>query len=108
MKVKLKSLAAEARIIRLEESRCYNNNELREALYLHRINDVRSESRATHIAYAYLRGQPFGCAERGDPAFWATPQGIALWKRVQAMIVKYGDGVGDPLTWRAHAPAIAA
>jgi len=89
LKVKLKSLAEEARIIRREEVRRraprrktfqarYGEQWLepyteaiarwradarvqreRHELYHHRVDDVRSEARHTLIAYAFLRGKGF-------------------------------------------------
>lgn len=87
----------------MEEYRAKKNKELREALHLHRINDVRDECRATHIAYAFLRGHPFSCVERGDRNFWKTPAGATVWKRAKTMIEKYGDSGNDPMTWRESA-----
>ena len=56
LKVKIKSLAAESKIIRAEEKKTINT-ELRNGLYSHRVNDVRMETRAALIAYGYLRGR---------------------------------------------------
>lgn len=55
LKVKIKSLAAESKIIRAEEKK--SRKTLREELYHHRTRDVRRESRAAQLAYAYLRGK---------------------------------------------------
>lgn len=57
LKVKIKSLAEEARIIRFEEKKARRTALLNE-LYLHRIIDVREECRAALLAYGYLRGKP--------------------------------------------------
>jgi len=84
LKIKLKSLAAEARIIRAQERKTKGKwNGTREALYLHRVKDVRSEARSTHLAYGYLRGRTRcqienKCVVEPD------------WKRVEAMVKKYG------------------
>lgn len=59
-RVKIRSLAEEARIIRHEEKRMGVgdvNNSLRGMLREHRIGIVRNEQRATLLAYAYLRGK---------------------------------------------------
>jgi hypothetical protein len=96
LKVKIKSLAAEARIIRIEELR--SKGELRDALRKHRREDVRKEQRATQIAYGYLRGTPL---ERIEPNAQSAPD----WEKVKAMIRKYGTEdqrpTGDAFeTWR--------
>lgn len=57
LRVNIKSLAAEAKIIRIEEKRCgivYESN-----LRQHRIGVLRSEARVTLIALALLRGKKF-------------------------------------------------
>lgn len=78
LKIKIKSLADEARIIRAEEhklkiggfgpdenrhpkdvSRLAEYNETRE----HRVNGLRKEARASLLAYAYLRGKPYRSVE---------------------------------------------
>ena len=57
LKIKIKSLSAESKIIRLEEQRCFGNVTLLNSLHRHRTCDVRAHSRANFIAYAYLRGR---------------------------------------------------
>lgn len=70
LKVKIKSLAEEARIIRLEERKALSGGEKYrdEKLYLslreHRIRDVRSEQRHALLAYAFLRGRRYDATER--------------------------------------------
>lgn len=71
LKVKVKSLAQEARIIRLEERRAllvghpekargkYRDDGLYFSLREHRVRDVRSEQRSSLIAYAFLRGKDY-------------------------------------------------
>ena len=84
LKIKLKSLAAEARIIRAQERKTKGkHNDTRESLYLHRTKDVRGEARATHVAYGFLRGREYACIE---PKSYTQPD----WKRVEAMVKKYG------------------
>lgn len=56
LKVKLKSLAEEAKIIKFEEKR---NKKAREQLYLHRIQVVRTEARATLLAYGFIRKRKY-------------------------------------------------
>lgn len=64
-RVKIKSLAEEARIIRHEERRMkgQNNDGYRGELRYHRISVVRDEQRATLLAYALLRGVPYSALE---------------------------------------------
>lgn len=85
LKVKIKSLAAEARIIRHEESKALKrkNTALKDGLACHRRGIVRSAARLTHLAYGFLRGRPYKaleakCAVKPD------------WDRVWKMVEKYG------------------
>lgn len=55
LKVKIKSLVAESKIIRGEEKK--SSNDLRGFLYMHRVGTVRRESRSSHLAYGYMRGK---------------------------------------------------
>lgn len=81
LKVKVKSLAAEAAIIRLEESRA--RGALRDSLRAHRQKDVRVEQRASQLAYGYLRAVPRVAIEPGAKS---EPD----WERMQRMVVKFG------------------
>lgn len=83
LRVKLKSLAEEARIIRREERRTWG--QLREELHLHRVRDVRTEARATHLAYGFLRGRTLEQMEPGRVKLDPYLQG-----KVDAMLKKYG------------------
>lgn len=100
LKIKIKSLAAEAAIIRLEERRALRHakhaqgrqgEEQRLAdlfaeyggLHRHRIEDVRWEARSACLAYAFLRGRRYGATE---PAGSSKPS-IA---RVAELVSKYG------------------
>lgn len=62
LKVKIKSLAAEARIIRLETSRT-KDIELKNSLVIHRTGIVREEARYSQLAYAFLRGRSYASIE---------------------------------------------
>lgn len=68
LKVKLKSLAAEAKIIRAEELKYKKagrgNDPYRNGLYRHRIDVVRREARLTLLAYQFLRGIPYAACEK--------------------------------------------
>jgi hypothetical protein len=63
-RVKINSLAEEARIIRKEEKRCGSRDSDRGSLRFHRTGIVRSEQRATLLAYAFMRGVPYSAVER--------------------------------------------
>lgn len=106
LKIKAKSLGAESRIIRQEELKLKRSaqwnrdhqqtaeaNRLdrkRQALYEHRVWDVRRESRATNIARAYLAGKSYRMVEpktRDNAYEMGYMQG-----RVQKLVKKYGEG----------------
>lgn len=82
LKIKLKSLAAEARIIRQEEQK-RPQHKLREEMYLHRIHVVRTAARETLIAYGLLRGKPIEQIERPGSKPYNKPS-------VEKMLAKYG------------------
>lgn len=86
LKVKLKSLAAEAVIIRQEEAKA--KGQLRNDLHAHRVLVVRSESRATLLAYNFIRGRTYEQTE----GKCKTP---APKERVEAMVKKYAWGIAD-------------
>lgn len=91
LKIKIKSLAEEAKLIRAEEKKFKGRPEgslgrqifwgLRE----HRIKDVRSESRSALLAYGFLRGRSYLQMERNCEL---GPD----WKRVEAIVTKYAYG----------------
>lgn len=93
LRIKLKSLATEAKYIRSEEDKmawCAGGtlrNELRE----HRTGIVRNESRATSLAYGFVKGYPRSKIEskRHEMPDWQDKE---LFKKVEAMAKKYGDG----------------
>ncbi len=88
LKVKIKSLASEAKIIRAEEEKIVAGNSLywtraRSCLREHRINEVRKEARAALIAYAMIRGKPYHSVEQ--------PKSKQLdVKAVQRIVDKFG------------------
>ncbi len=57
LRVNVKSLAEEARIIRQEAKRC--GREYRAVLDCHRRGRVRDEARIAQLALAYVRGMPY-------------------------------------------------
>ena len=62
LRVNVKSLAAEAKIIR-DEMRRADTSEAREALHHHRMTRVRPEARLAHLALAFTRGVPYKTVE---------------------------------------------
>ena len=115
LKVKIKSLADEAKIIRKEEQKAlrkasyhrYKQDEtstkgaysLYRNLKLHRHHPVGSESRAALIAYGYLRGLKYSQLEKPKVSMgfkkFTRPDGvIEYWellpKRAYTLICKYG------------------
>lgn len=63
-RVKIKSLAEEARIIRKEEKRAHGLDYVPGSLRQHRVWNVRNEQRATLLAYAFYRGKPYSLVEQ--------------------------------------------
>jgi hypothetical protein len=99
LKIKVKHLAQEARIIRKEEQR--SRGDTRDWLYLHRINSVRPECRASHLAYAFSKGTPLAKVEK-------YPHEIptSTWKRVTKMIVLYsGRSTEEYKNWITGVPS---
>lgn len=90
LKIKLKSLAAEAKIIRLEEESLRRTqkqhlHELREEMANHRRGIVRYESRHAGLAYAFIRGKGYREVEpRGDHLKVDAA-------KVHVMVSKYGS-----------------
>ena len=82
LKVKIKSLAAEAKIIRKEEKRARRES-LRRGLEDHRKGIVRTEARHTHLAYGFIRGREYSQMESSTHE---TPN----WDKVRKMVEKYG------------------
>ena len=82
LKVKIKSLAEEAKIIRAETKKAKHTS-IKDGLYRHRIDVVRVEARSTHLAYGFLRG-------RGYRQMESVAHSAPDWKRVRKMVEKYG------------------
>lgn len=92
LRVKLKSLAEEARIIRIEERRANEAGkyQLQSDLREHRVIIVRWNARATLLAYQFLRGVPYQVVECTD--FWDHwERDPGLFKNVLKMAQRYGD-----------------
>ncbi len=83
LKIKIKSIAEEARMIRKEELKYKRGNHpLRQELRLHRLG-LRPGQRETYLAYAFLRNRPYRALE-------ASPRTNPNWRRVYKMVEKYG------------------
>jgi hypothetical protein len=80
LKIKIKSLAAEARIIRREEKR--SSGELQRQLCEHRRRVVRRAARHNLLAYSFLRGRRYEQLER-------SPFGPD-WTEVSKLVVRFG------------------
>lgn len=95
LKVKIKSLASEARIIRLEErrARARNRRELRIGLADHRRGIIRKTARSSLLAYGFLRDVPYRVMEQKTHT---EPD----WGAVQRMIQNFGNGDKRDLTQR--------
>ncbi len=83
LKIKLKSLVDEARIIRKEERKipkehAWLRNEMRE----HRVGVVRSASRSTHLAYGLARGLEYSVMEK-------KAECVPDWKAIDKMLASY-------------------
>jgi hypothetical protein len=98
LKVKIKSLAAEAQIIRREERRFLarsrqltpEENATSEVkrifwgLRQHRIWDVRREARSAGLAYGFIRGRGY---RQIEAKCYEEPH----WSRVAELVRKYGN-----------------
>ena len=93
LKIKLKHLAEESRIIKHQERKMRGKNWGTQSAYFreHRIHGVRPECRATHIAYGFLRGRTFDQVEGASRPILDPCYRRNLWDRVTMMVRKYGS-----------------
>jgi hypothetical protein len=109
LKIKIKSLAAEAKIIRLEEGRWPGTSTVRHGLHEHRIHEVRSEARAALLAYGYLRGRRYAQLEApiGNDAPNRRQTNAIDWIKVAKLVAKFGPnpkfGWNDLKSWAESA-----
>jgi hypothetical protein len=105
LKIKIKSLACEARIIRKEEQKRKGgytpNDAILNSLHRHRVIDVRCESRNANLAYAYLNGKSYRSIER----ICYTKPSVA---KIARMVGKYGEGKLFDNNWLREDMAKAA
>lgn len=97
LRVNVKSLAAEAKIIRRETKRA--GSVYRERLVDHRRGKLRAESRATQLALAFLRETPYRSVENTKKP---VPTG-----RIRDKLLYYGIQVseGRLCSWLNFVPA---
>lgn len=81
LKIKIKSLAAETKIIKQQERKTHGP--LREEMYRHRIDVVRKVTRDSLIAYGIIRGRTI---EQMEPNRKSEPD----WKAIDKMVATYG------------------
>lgn len=81
LKVKVNSLAAEARIIRALEKKA--KGVIQAELHSHRVHEVRREARHAHLAYGILKGRTI---EQMEPTAKSKPD----MEKVDRMLKKYG------------------
>jgi hypothetical protein len=115
LKVKIKSLAAEAAIIRRTEEKyrerwlevvglTARSRDRARSLYWglrqHRIGVLRDHTRETLLAYAFVRGKSYAATETASRKNGIRPPDYAV---VHKMVVKYGDDpkvtLDDVKTW---------
>jgi hypothetical protein len=93
LKIKIKSLAAEAQIIKIEERRWKtvgkrNVGDVPHPLFFnlrsHRLHAVRKECRSSNLAYGFLRGRDY---KRIENKCYESPD----WKTVEAIVKRFAD-----------------
>jgi len=92
LRVKIKSLSSEAKIIRHEERKVmkwkrepdHDPEPIYFGLHRHRTQNVRRESRSAHLAYGFLREMPY---RKIEDKCYTKPN----WSRVKDLASKYGD-----------------
>lgn len=88
LRIKVKNLAEEARIIRKEEGRFRGMEKW--DLQNHRTWNVRNECRATQLALAFMKGKPYSKVE--PKCTDTNMRNIFILPRVVTMIDKYCSG----------------
>lgn len=82
LKVKIKSLAAEAKIIRAEEGKA-RSDALRTSLLVHRAKHLRAVARVNLLAYGCLRGTPY---EKMESKTASEPN----WDDIKFVVDRFG------------------
>ena len=94
LKIKIKSLAEEAKIIRFEERLWPGQSEEYVGLHHHRTYDVRNEARSAQLAYGYLRGRKY---RQLEAKCYIAPNR----ERIRDLIYKYGVAKDKAAIWEA-------
>ena len=95
--MKLKSLAAESRIIKAEQRRYPGTSDTFRSLYLHRIHVVRLEYRATHLLRMFARGVPYSRVESNpDKNCWFRGRAI---RKAEKMGERFGIDTTHLMEW---------
>lgn len=110
LKIKLISLADEARTIRRLAQRTHG--QLRHEMNVHRKGVVGDAARATHLAYGFIRGRTLEQMESrrnvGLPPYLASQYDDRLFAEVRKMLKKYGPaGFVEPECMRGTLKAAA-
>lgn len=98
LRVKLKSLAVEAKIIRQEEDKVRPKSSLlRTELREHRVGAVRKEARASSLAYGFIKGYK---RTQIEVSFRQLPDVLdkELRGKVIAMVKRYGPVQGGDVS----------
>lgn len=102
LKVKIKTLAAEARIIRKEElaAKQARHYDKLQSLHCHRVGDVRRASRHSHLAYGFLRQVPYLKMEQ-------SCRSQPHWETVRKEAARFSEGSPDQIDerWKAWTEA---
>ena len=100
LRVKIKSLAEESRIIRLEEKRLPGPCFKRACLRQHRIEDVRQAARASQLAYAFLRGRTYRSVEV------TTREPLTVTKQLLKNVKDFGGDESKVCEWLSELPQV--
>ena len=113
LRVKIKSLAAEAKIIRHEERKALayppkdkygtGYNEDYESLRDHRRDVVGGEARWSLLAYACLRGRPYSAVESKVRIDWSCGSlnygNLPNWSKVRDLVIRFGGKEAQVDVW---------
>ncbi len=90
LKVKIRSLAEESKIIRYYEKDSATSSIHRYGLSTHRKDIVRKEARASLLAYGCINNKPYSKIEIN-----AGPDKIpdSIWESVERLAIKYGTPI---------------
>ncbi len=85
LKIKIKSLAAEATMIRKERNKIEDkSSDIAVQLQFHRTWDVRNESRCANLAYGFLRNRTYHRLE-------AKCHTLPDWDKTEKMVLRFSS-----------------